>query len=260
MRTHAFVALFALLCASPAALSSQCAAVSGERRVALLELYTSEGCDSCPPADRWASNLPARGFGPERLIVLGFHVDYWNYLGWPDPFAQKQFSDRQQASSARNRGRFIYTPQLLLDGRDFRRGLVRDDIGERIAALNRRAPGASIRLQLKPNATGTLPVTGTATLLGDTARGAVQTYLALYENHLSSRVTRGENRGKQLAHDFVVRDLAGPFAMPAGKPTEVRHIFRLDSDWKLKDLYVSAFVQDGSTGEILQALALHACS
>jgi hypothetical protein len=259
MKPYTFVALLAMLGTAPSALSSQCAAVSGERRVALLELYTSEGCDSCPPTDRWVSALPTRGFGLERLVVLGFHVDYWNHLGWPDPYAQKKFTDRQQAASTRNRARFVYTPQLLLDGRDFRRGLVRDESGERIAALNQRPPGASLRLALNPDPAGALSVTGTATLDGRSAHDAVQTYVALYENNLANRITRGENRGKHLRHDFVVRELAGPFRAWQGKSTEFSHTFQFGADWKTKDLHVSAFVQDGVSGEILQALALRTC-
>ena len=74
-----------------------CEAHSGAGRVALLELYTSEGCNSCPPADRWISALPARGFTSDRVIPLAFHVDYWDQLGWPDRMAKAQFSIRQQS-------------------------------------------------------------------------------------------------------------------------------------------------------------------
>lgn len=76
----------------------------------MLELYTSEGCDSGPSADRWVSALPGRGLGSDRIVVLGFHVDYWDYLGWRDPYAQRVFSDRQRAINARNGTRFVYTP------------------------------------------------------------------------------------------------------------------------------------------------------
>ena len=87
------------------ATAATCNASSGAQRVALLELYTSEGCDSCPPADRWTSALPARGFDATRVITLAYHVDYWNYLGWTDPFAQARFTERQRFVNARNRNR-----------------------------------------------------------------------------------------------------------------------------------------------------------
>lgn len=235
MRPPVLVTLFARFCATPPAISAQCSAASGERRVALLEFYTSEGCDSCPPADRWISGLPVGGFGPDRLVVLGFHVDYWNHLGWPDPFAQRKFTDRQQAAAARNRARFVYTPQLLLDGRDFRRGTVREDIAGRIDTINQRAAGAAFRVELGKGPAGT--------------EGAVHdAYLALYENNLSNRVTRGENRSKRLQHDFVVRELAGPFRVSAGESAKFSHVFQLERSWKSRDLHVAGFVQSGGSG------------
>lgn len=95
----------------------QCTTTSGERRTALLELYTSEGCDSCPPADRWVSRLRRSGFGADRVAVLAYRVDYWNYIGWRAPYAQARFSERQRGANARFGNRTIYTPQLMLNGR-----------------------------------------------------------------------------------------------------------------------------------------------
>lgn len=259
MKLSKLLLLIAMLSLPAAALSMQCAASSGERRIALLELYTSEGCDSCPPTDRWVSGLPARGLGLERLVVLGFHVDYWNYLGWPDPFAQKKFSERQHANSMRNQARFVYTPQLLLDGKDYRRGPLRDDIGDRIAAVNQRAPGATISMTLRPSSGDSLSVSGIVTVHDTATRDTAQTYLALYENTLSNRVTAGENRGKHLQHDFVVREFAGPFRAAASGKSDFSYSFRLDRNWKARDLFVAAFVQNGISGEVLQALAVPQC-
>src|SRR5215218_3837153 len=104
-------------------IAAECTATSARHRVPLLELYTSEGCDSCPPADRWISSLASRGYGSDRVVVLAFHVDYWDRLGWPDRFAQTRFTERQRAINDRNRSRVIYTPQLVLNGKDYRRGL-----------------------------------------------------------------------------------------------------------------------------------------
>src|SRR5262249_3744705 len=126
----------ALALTAPAVASgvASCNLESGARRVALLELYTSEGCDSCPPTDRWVSALAGRGLEPSRVVTLGFHVDYWNYLGWSDPFAKADFSARQRVASQRNRATVVYTPQLLLNGADYRRGTFRDDIADRVNA------------------------------------------------------------------------------------------------------------------------------
>jgi len=234
--------------------AAQCTAQSGERRIALLELYTSEGCDSCPPVDRWVSALPSRGVTPERVVTLAYHVDYWNYIGWPDPFAQARFTERQRFVNARIRSRTVYTPQLMLDGKDYRRGLLRDEFSEQIAAINRTKPGANIRLALTASAPA-LDVVGTVSL-GDTKRNA-QTFLALYENKLANQVTAGENKGKRLEHDFVVRELAGPLALDTvGK---FMHQFKIDKRWKTRDITVAAFVQDAATGEVLQALVAPWC-
>ncbi|HEX7689005.1 MAG TPA: DUF1223 domain-containing protein, partial [Burkholderiaceae bacterium] len=91
-----------------------CTARSGPHVPAVVELYTSEGCSSCPPAERWLARLAGR----DDVIALAFHVDYWDGLGWKDRFAQPQFTQRQDASRRTSGARFAYTPQVILDGRD----------------------------------------------------------------------------------------------------------------------------------------------
>jgi hypothetical protein len=254
-----FAVLAMLAFAVTDAAAALCAAESGARRVALLELYTSEGCDSCPPADRWISALPARGLDPERVVTLGFHVDYWNYLGWNDPFAKTEYSIRQRAASQRNKARVVYTPQLLLNGADYRRGNFKDDFADRVNTINQKQPGARISLKLATGSAGELSVQGAVAVADAAQKTAAQVHLAVYENNLANAVTSGENRGKQLRHDFVVRVLAGPF--PVGPTGEVMftHRFRLDTSWKSADLRVVSFVQNEITGDVLQALALPVC-
>jgi hypothetical protein len=257
MRPAACIAASVILStACPAAhgqAAATCNASSGAQRVALLELYTSEGCDSCPPADRWVSALPTRGLGATHMVALAYHVDYWNYLGWVDPFAQARFTERQRYSNARIRNRTLYTPQLMLDGKDYRQGFLRDDFQQRITAVNREKPGADITLSMNA-APAMLDASVRITLHRKDAGAAV--FLALTENKLASLVSAGENKGKRLQHDFVVRELAGPFAVDAA----VNHKFRVATAWKTRDLSVAAFVQTAATGEVLQALALPWCS
>ena len=252
MKPAACISLAILLSAGPVA-AAICTANSGAQRVTLLELYTSEGCDSCPPADRWVSNLPARGLGADRVVTLAYHVDYWNYLGWKDPFAQARFTERQRFANARIRSRTIYTPQLMLDGQDYRQGLSLKDIQDRVATVNREKPGADIALSLNTSA-GALEATTRVTLQSKAAGAGV--FLALYENKLANQVSAGENKGKRLEHDFVVRELAGPFA--AGAAT-ITHKFGIAPSWKTRDLSVAAFVQTSATGEVLQALSAPWC-
>ncbi|MGH8858585.1 MAG: DUF1223 domain-containing protein, partial [Polaromonas sp.] len=109
------IAVAALLAAASTTLSAQnqCTVTSGPTITPVIELYTSEGCSSCPPADKWASSLKDKG-----LVVQAFHVGYWDYIGWVDRFAAPAYTARQREIAARNNLRSIYTPQAVLNGRD----------------------------------------------------------------------------------------------------------------------------------------------
>ncbi|MGH8632371.1 MAG: DUF1223 domain-containing protein, partial [Burkholderiales bacterium] len=131
-----------LTLATAAQAAPTCEATSASRRVALLELYTSEGCSSCPPADRFMRSLEARGFDSGKVVALAFHVDYWDSLGWRDRFAQPGFSLRQRSAADRAGARFVYTPQFLLDGRDLARGWLSADFASRLASINRQNASA----------------------------------------------------------------------------------------------------------------------
>jgi hypothetical protein len=248
-----------LMTSVPRAEAATCTVESGQRRLALLELFTSEGCDSCPPADRWVSTLPGRGLDATRVVTLGFHVDYWNSLGWIDPFAKPEYSARQRAASERNHAKVVYTPQLLLNGTDYRRGIFRDDIADRVNAVNQNQPGARIALKLAAEPKGKLSVEGTATVPDAARRDGAQAFVAIYENNLATAVSAGENRGKQLRHDFVVRALAGPFPVNTRGEAAFTQNFALNPAWKSADLHVASLVQNRNTGDVLQALAAPVC-
>ena len=250
--------MFSITMLSPA-LGTECTAKSSEHRVALLELYTSEGCNSCPPADEWVSKLPSKGLTNERLVPLAFHVDYWDYLGWRDAFSQTSFTERQRQTAQFNRSGFIYTPQLVLNGRDYRRGILWDGTNDRIKEINRQKPLADISLMLSMPIADQLHVSGEIVVTGAFARQNAQAYLALYENNLSNNVKAGENNGRTLHHDFVVRELVGPIPVDAQGNAQFQQTFNLKSGWKLQDSGVVAFVQNNRSGEVLQALALAAC-
>jgi hypothetical protein len=245
-RYTAIAVLLAL--AVPTAHAAGCNAQSGEQRTALLELYTSEGCDSCPPADRWLSGLTARGHRRELVVPLAFHVDYWDRLGWRDPYADARHTARQRELAARGNARFVYTPQFALDGRDYRRGL-RDDLGQKLTAINAERADTHIKLTLAPLTNG-IAVNAMASAA---ATPRPELWLARYEMKLTSTVNAGENRGKVLQHDYVVRELAGPFATN-GQPVQHRFALPAAREWG-----VAAFVQAGSSGDIRQALALPGC-
>ncbi len=248
----AWMMLACLSCAVSAEVSaaSACVASSGAQRAVLLELYTSEGCDSCPPADRRLSQYKAQPDHAERVVPLAFHVDYWDRLGWADRFASPQFTQRQYAMASLAKSRLVYTPQFLKNGRDWRSaGSPLDGIGE-------NPPGAKIVVELGVPGTGPLVIGGEVSA----ANAAAETYVALYENNLESQVHAGENSGKTLRHDYVVRRLIGPLAPDREGRVSLRQQVTLEPGWKRADLGVAAFVQDKATGEILQAVQRHACS
>jgi hypothetical protein len=252
-RTATVLSLCATLLATPATRASECLATSGSQRVALLELYTSEGCDSCPPADRWVNELPARKLTRERVIPLAFHVDYWDQLGWIDLYAQALFSERQRQHSHRRGVSFVVTPQLLLNGQDYRRGGLFDDFDSRINAINRSKPQAEIRVRMSRSNTllvGNVDVS----VAGGAEQRRAQVYLALYENNLVTAVNAGENKGHTLKHDFVVRSLVGPLGLDDRGYLSQAQRFRLDARWKPLDLYLAVFVQHPQSGDVLQAL------
>jgi hypothetical protein len=255
MRFTFLILAFAL--AAPAA-AGGCRAESGERTVALVELYTSEGCSSCPPADRWLSGLAGRGYTPERVVPLSLHVDYWDYIGWKDPYAKREFSQRQRKLSQLQRLALVYTPQVMLQGRDFRHWYS-PAFDDAVAAINARPAQARIALEIHGAAGGALDAQASAELADRTRSGDAALYLAVYENRLSSRVSAGENRGRTLTHDHVVLEWQGPFAFaPTGRASERRSLALLPKGVPERS-GVAAFVQDRRTGEVLQALLRSAC-
>ena len=236
-----------------------CKAESGRQTAALVELYTSEGCSSCPPADRWLSSLGARGYAPERVVPLSLHVDYWDYIGWKDPWAKREFSLRQRKLSQLQRLALVYTPQVVLQGRDFRDWGGRA-FGDAVAKINARPARARIRLEIQA-ATGTLlDVAAAAELLAPAGETDPALYLAAYQNRLESRVAAGENRGRTLAHDYVVLEWQGPFAFDAANRVAERRELPLLPKALAARSGVVGFVQDRRTAEVLQALMLPACS
>ena len=241
-----------------AAEAERCSALSGERTAALVELYTSEGCSSCPPADRWLSGLGARGYVPQRVVPLSLHVDYWDYLGWKDPYAKMEFSARQRKLTQLQRSALVYTPQVLLQGRDFRRwGSSAFD--EAVARINAQAAKARIALEIRSVGLQTMEIEARAELLDRSQKDDAALYLATYENKLSDRVTAGENRGRTLAHDYVVLEWEGPFAFSRDAQILERRVLRLLPKAVPANSGVVGFVQNRRTTEVLQALMLPAC-
>ena len=236
-----------------------CESHSTARRAAVIELYTSEGCNSCPPTDRWVSSLPGRGFDPDRVVPLAFHVDYWDYLGWRDRFAQASFSARQRAQADRSGARFVYTPQLLLNGAELRQPFLDSGFPEQLAIANNRAAGAELSVSQQVGDAG-VRIDLESRLIVPSAQKFSEIYVALLENNLSSEVRAGENNGKVLLHDFVVREMIGPLRADGSGRLRWSGTIALHGNWKRPDLAIAAFVQDIRDGDVLQALHAPLCN
>jgi hypothetical protein len=254
--------LFAVLALSlGTAQAMQCTANSAEKTVALVELYTSEGCDSCPPADRWLSSLGPKGFAPDRVVPIALHVDYWDYIGWKDPYARQAHSARQRKLAQLARAAAVYTPQVLLQGQDFRawRDAGNPGVFERaVAKINARPAKARISLALDARRKDVFELEAAAQLEDTSPNAAIALFLGAYENKLVSEVKAGENRGQTLPHDYVVLQWVGPLEFKGGKLSG-RHRLALLPQAVPGHSGVVAFVQNRATSEVLQALMLPAC-
>ena len=209
--------------AAPASAATQCSATSGLMVPVVVELYTSEGCDSCPPADRWLSKTITERSKDAAFIPLAYHVDYWDYIGWKDAFAQPAFAQRQSTLASSGGASGVYTPQIFVNGKDDRSWT---GGAARLAAAGR----ASVKFNVTSNWKGE----GTALSMGITGKlnepaPGVRFRYALTENGLVSAVKAGENRGVTLHHDAVVRatgalpiDASGAFALNVPVPSTVR--------------------------------------
>lgn len=232
-------ALLALVSANVAL--ADCQATSPATLTPVLELYTSEGCSSCPPADQWLSTLKTAA-AQGKVVPLAFHVGYWDYIGWVDRFATPAHTTRQREIASVNRLRSIYTPQLVRNGQDWKdygKALGGTELARASITLSRSAAGAYEAM--------VTPLAGAK----DWAA-----YWTVTENGHSSKVKAGENSGETLEHDFVVRqyvpvgDYSGPskltFRAIAGEPDRSRQ--------------VNLVVFDRPSGKPLQALSLSCTS
>ncbi len=242
-----------------AAIAAECSARSGDHAVPLLELYTSEGCSSCPPADKWLSSIAAAGFPADKVVALAFHVDYWDYIGWQDRFAQADFSARQRQAAARGKAAFVYTPQVLLNGADFRDWQQNSRFIQAIASSLKQPARANLGLNLSALASGEMRVIASAQVIWAEDRKHADVFIAIYENKLKSIVSAGENSGRLLEHDYVVREWFGPYKLDEQADGTWQRNLALKPEWKGRDAGVATFVQDRSNGKVLQALALKLC-
>ena len=245
----------ASLLALPATGFALCDVRTGPKTAALVELYTSEGCSSCPPADSQLSRLRQALDPAAEVVPIALHVGYWDYIGWKDPYAQGAFGVRQGWLVRANQQKTVYTPQFFIGGTELRSwpGRLRDKVRQ----INMSPAAATIQVRAHLTANGVLALDAEATARSGAESAAL--YLALAESGLVSNVTRGENSGVTLAHDHVVREWIGPIRL-AGGAARLQRDFALSPDWSRARLDVVAFVQEEYTGSVLQAINAQHCA
>ncbi len=232
------IAASAIVFLASASLAAQntCSAQSAATLTPVIELYTSEGCSSCPPADQWVSTLKSAN-AKGQVVAQAFHVNYWDYIGWTDRFAAPAYTTRQKQISSANKLDGIYTPQWVKNGITTR--------GFSSSIASSEPARAQIAL------TQTAAESFEATVTPSDPQAAWIAYFTVTEHGHVSRVTAGENKGETLAHDFVVRQY-----VPLGNYTGAQKL-------KLSTLpandknprQINLVVTDSKTGKPLQALS-----
>src|SRR5262245_27227921 len=218
----------------------------------LVELFTAEGCSSCPPADTLLEKLiesqPAAGV---QIVGLGEHVDYWDRLGWKDRFSSAVLTARQQKYANRSKGAAdIYTPQMVVDGQD---AFVGSDIAAARRAIERAVAGphGSVRIAVGEAAANAAQIAVTVASLPAPAAGdRADLLVAITEDRLRTDVKRGENQGRTLTHGAVVRDIR-TVAEGVSSSSVAETTIKLSSDWARPNLKVVVFVQERGSRRVL---------
>lgn len=235
------------------ATAAECIARSKDKTIPLLELYTSEGCSSCPPADKWISQIK---HDKTKVTPLAFHVDYWDYIGWKDKFSKSEYSDRQRKIAAFGGTGFVYTPQFVFNGRDFK-GWDDSRLNSAINEVQNSAAQANLSISVITEANGGLTLKTHAESLNPDQLNTTDIFVALYENGLLTNVQAGENAGRQLKHDYVVRKLFGAYQID--NQNRFSKNFTLSASWANRNAGAVIFLQNSTNGKVIQSLALDFC-
>lgn len=230
--------------------------IDGKPRTVVMELFTSQGCSSCPPADELISRLGREQVPGARVIPLAFHVDYWNSSGWTDPFSSSLWSARQNDYARALHSDQLYTPQLVVNGtaqmvgsderrvrQQIERDLLHGDQGA-VKFVRVAIDGSAIRADLRGRVEHSL------------AGHDTKVIVALYENNTATAVARGENSGRRLANDYIVRSLVSAFPLTTTDADVSGSVtIPVRPEWKRSNLGLAAFIQDSRSLAIYAAAA-----
>ena len=229
------------------------------RAPVLVELFTSEGCSSCPPADELLSRLektqPVEGV---EVIALAQHVDYWNYLGWRDPFSNAEAGARQNEYAKAFDKDGVYTPQMVIDGRtEFPGG--NNALAFETIAKAARTPKAEVFVARLPGGENEAQGVRLSVRVGKlpplTAGDTADVLLAITESDLSTSVARGENAGRRLGHVGVARTLS-VIGAAAGETFKAEPLVSIDGGWRRENLRAVVFVQERASKRVLGAASI----
>ena len=218
---------------------------SHEFKTSLIELYTSEGCSSCPPAEEWLSKMYQKGFKKKNIIPLAFHVTYWDYLGWNDSFAKKIYDQRQRNMVRREGGSTVYTPQLFLNGKTLRSVSSLKSQLSKTRKIPAQASIQSVTSETTDDFIVDVSVDSMKGLVGST----VQVNIVGYQNNINSSIKAGENKGNNALHQYVVREIK-TVLLDLKKANNKRFAFKKDdvTDWSGFVIFLEA------NGEVVQTL------
>ena len=220
----------------------------------LVELFTSQGCNSCPPANEFLAQLEGLGYGADQIVPVAFHVDYFN-TPWVDPFSKPEYSRREQAyNSALKRKDLYFTPMMMVDGRTPMLGTNRAEAFKAIKKGLAEKPGVSIKLAVSGKDADQAAKLDIAALSGDIAGRSLMVGLVVTEGPMTTYVTSGENGGSGLVEPFVVRSFAyKQTKLEASGREDFKFPLNLPAAALPRFCRVAAFVQDWDNGKVYQA-------
>jgi hypothetical protein len=230
-----------------------------DHKAVIVELFTSEGCSSCPPADNFLAQLSARQpIGDVEVIALEEHVDYWNHDGWFDPFSSAEWTLRQQDYAARLSESRTYTPQMIIDGQREIVGSREHDVQQAIQeAAHREKTRVVLRSETADGSRTKQFTVSVETLRGSFEQDNAEVWLAVTEGNLRSAVHSGENAGKDLPHSAVLRTLHKIGVVPPSQQPSMAFTaspqVKLKPEWKQQNLRFVVFVQEKKSRRILGA-------
>lgn len=223
-------------------------AFAAEPSPVVIELFTSEGCSSCPPADQFVAELVAANApGRPEVIALGEHVDYWNHDGWTDRFSSRQYTDRQNTYAQKFKLQSPYTPQIVVDGAQQVEGNDKSAVVRAILAASQQPPAAKVDLHLNPNSQLAVQV--------ESSRPSGDIFLAITEDGLKTDVRAGENNGHRLTHVAVVRRLDKIGSVSKGAFSKEINL-PIDKSWDPQHTKAVVFVQEKNAGAIIGAASV----